>query len=41
MAKLSIKLIDVTRAADLDYGSESYFNDLEDSINPLQNHDLL
>ena len=35
------KLSDFTRAADLDYGSESYFNDLEDSINPLQNHDLL
>ena len=36
---LGFKFSDVTGAADLDFGSDGHFNDLEDAVNPLQKDD--
>ena len=37
--QLGFKFSDVTGAADLDFGSDGHFNDLEDAVNPLQKDD--
>ena len=34
--QLGFKFSDVAGAADLDFGSDGHFNDLEDTVNPLQ-----